>query len=53
MADLPQIPVQPESNDVNRRRRPHPGAATLKTLTVSPDRRADAPSTAFILQTLN
>ncbi|MFJ5309015.1 hypothetical protein, partial [Streptomyces sp. NPDC088350] len=31
MAHLPQIPVQPESNDVNRRR-PHLGASTLKTL---------------------
>jgi hypothetical protein len=33
MAHLLQIPVQPESNDVNRRRHPHPGAATLKNLT--------------------
>jgi transposase-like protein len=35
MAHLPQIPVQPESNDVNRRRCPHPGAATLKNLSES------------------
>jgi hypothetical protein len=33
LADLPQSAVQPESNDVNRRSRPHPGAATLKDLT--------------------
>lgn len=32
LADLPQIPVQSESNDVNRRSDPHPGAATLKDL---------------------
>jgi NADH dehydrogenase len=31
-ADLPQVPLQPEWNDVNRRSRPHPGAATLKEL---------------------
>jgi len=30
VADLPPVPIQPESNDVNRGRRPHPGAATLK-----------------------
>lgn len=29
-AYLPQIPVKPESNDVNRRRHPHPGEAILK-----------------------
>jgi len=38
LADLPQSAVQPESNDVNRRSRPHPGAATLKDLTVRPGR---------------
>lgn len=36
MADLPQGPVQPQSNEVNRRRRPHPGAATLKDLAEEP-----------------
>lgn len=30
LAHLPQVPVQPESNVVNRQSRPHPGAATLK-----------------------
>jgi hypothetical protein len=33
MAHLPQIPMQPETNDVNRRSHPHPGASTLKMLT--------------------
>ncbi|MFI9496211.1 MULTISPECIES: transposase [Streptomyces] len=33
MADLPQSAVQSESNDVNRSRRPRPGAAALKQLT--------------------
>ncbi|SDP41770.1 Transposase DDE domain-containing protein [Streptomyces sp. cf386] len=32
VADLPQVPVQPESNDVNRGSGSHPGAATLKRL---------------------
>jgi hypothetical protein len=32
LADLPQGPVQPEPNVVNRSRHPHPGAATLKRL---------------------
>lgn len=32
LADLPQGPVQPESNVVNLRSCPHPGAATLKKL---------------------
>lgn len=32
LADLPQSPVQPEPNVVNRSRHPHPGAAPLKKL---------------------
>jgi hypothetical protein len=32
VAGLPQSPVQPKSNVVNRRGYPHPGAATLKEL---------------------
>lgn len=32
LAHLPQIPVQPEPHGVNRRIRPHSGAATLKEL---------------------
>ena len=32
LADLPQVPVQPQSHDVNRQSRPHPGEATLKKL---------------------
>lgn len=34
VADLPQLPMQPESNVVNHRGHPHPGAATLKKLSV-------------------
>lgn len=34
VADLPQGPNQPESNVVNRRGHPNPGATTLKDLTV-------------------
>jgi DDE superfamily endonuclease len=33
VADLPQVPMQPESNVVNHRSHPHPGAATLRKLT--------------------
>jgi hypothetical protein len=33
LADLPQIPLQPQPHDVNRQDRPHTGAATLKKLT--------------------
>lgn len=32
LAHLPQVPMQPESNDVNRQGHPHAGAATLKKL---------------------
>lgn len=32
LANLPQVTRQPESNDVHREGRPHPGAATLKRL---------------------
>lgn len=39
LADLPQSPMQPELNDVNRHRRPHPGATPLKRLTVRRDNR--------------
>ncbi|AYC39648.1 hypothetical protein DWG14_03890 [Streptomyces griseorubiginosus] len=35
MAHLPQVPAQPESNDVNRQGHPHAGAATLKKLSHS------------------
>jgi hypothetical protein len=30
LADLPQIPMQPQPHDLNRQGRPHPGEATLK-----------------------
>jgi hypothetical protein len=33
LADLPQIPDQPQPHDRHRQSRPHPGEATLKTLT--------------------
>ncbi len=46
VAHLPQAPVQPESKDVSRQGRPHPGAATLKelpeTLRISPSIRDDS-----------
>lgn len=35
LADLPQIPQQPQPHERHRQSHPHPGEATLKTLTVS------------------